>query len=56
MIDKDLASSVLAREIGADIFVIVSDVKGAAINWGKADQKMLRKVPAAEMEKYLREG
>ena len=25
-------------------------------NWGQADQKMLRKVPLAEMEKYVQEG
>ena len=56
VIDKDLASSVLAREIKADIFVIVSDVEGAGINWGKADQKILRKVSLAEMEKYVQEG
>ena len=56
VIDKDLASSVLAREIKADIFVIASDVQGAGINWGKPDQKMLRKVPLAEMEKYVQEG
>jgi len=56
VIDKDMASSVLAREIKADIFVIASDVEGAAINWGTADQKMLRNVPLAEMEKYVQEG
>ena len=56
VIDKDLASSVLAQEIKADIFVIASDVEGAAINWGKADQKMLRKVPQAEMEKHVQQG
>ena len=38
VIDKDLASSVLAQEIKAEIFVIASDVEGAAINWGSADQ------------------
>jgi len=56
VIDKDLASSILAQEIKADIFVIASDVEGAGINWGKADQKMLRKVPLAEMEKYVQQG
>ena len=56
VIDKDLASSVLAQKIQADIFVIASDVEAAAINWGKSDQKMLRKVPLAEMEKYVQEG
>jgi carbamate kinase len=56
VIDKDLASSVLAQKLKADIFVIASDVAGAGINWGKADQKMLRKVPLAEMEKYVQQG
>jgi len=56
VIDKDLASSVLAREIKADIFVIASDVQGAAINWGQDDQKMLRKTPLAEMKKHVSEG
>ena len=56
VIDKDLASSVLAQKIKADIFVIASDVEGAGINWGKADQKMLRKVPLMEMKKYVQQG
>jgi carbamate kinase len=56
VIDKDLASSVLAREIKADIFVIASDVEGAAVNWGKDDQNTLRQTPLAEMEKYVAEG
>jgi carbamate kinase len=56
VIDKDLASSVLAQEIKADIFVIASDVRGAGINWGRDDQKMLRKTPLAEMKKYAGEG
>ena len=56
VIDKDLASSILAQEIKADIFVIASDVKGAGINWGQSEQKMLRKTPLAEMEKYVKEG
>lgn len=56
VIDKDLASSLLAREIGADMFVIATDVSGAAINWGKPDQQELRKVTLAEMHGYIAEG
>jgi len=56
VIDKDLASSILAQEIKADIFVIVSDVEGAGINWGRPDQKVLRQAPLDEMEKYVGEG
>jgi carbamate kinase len=56
VIDKDLASAVLARETKADIFVIASDIEGAGINWGQADQKMLRQTALTEMEKYVSEG
>ena len=56
VIDKDLASSILAQEIKADIFVIASDVEGAAINWGQTDQKMLRKTPLAEMDNIRQRG
>lgn len=56
VIDKDLASSKLAQEIKADIFIIATDVKGVAINWGKLEQKILDKVSIEEMKKYAREG
>lgn len=56
VIDKDLASSILAQEIKADIFVIASDIKGAGINWGQPDQQILGKTPLADMEKYVQEG
>jgi carbamate kinase len=56
VIDKDLASSVLAQEIRADIFVIASDVEGAGINWGQPEQKILRKVPLSEMESHVQDG
>ena len=56
VIDKDLASSVLAQEIKADIFVIASDIEGAGINWGQPEQKILRKVPLTEMESYVQDG
>ena len=56
VIDKDRASSVLAQEIGVDIFVIATDAEGAAIHWGKPEQKILGKVSLAEMEQYVQEG
>jgi carbamate kinase len=56
IIDKDLASSILAQELKADIFMIVSDIKGAAIHWGKPEQKILGEVSVAELRKYLAEG
>jgi carbamate kinase len=56
VIDKDLASSILAREIGADIFVIASDIHGAGINWGKPEQEILRKVSADDMQQHMNDG
>ena len=43
VIDKDLASAKLAQEVGVDIFLIASDVEGVALNYGKKDQKFLRR-------------
>jgi carbamate kinase len=56
VIDKDLANSLVARTLGADLFIIATDVQGAAINWGKPDQKLLRKVSLEEMKGYVDEG
>ena len=43
VIDKDLASSLLAREVEADYFVVATDVKAVFINWGKPDQKAIKR-------------
>jgi carbamate kinase len=56
VIDKDLASAVLAGEIRADLFIIASDVPAVSIHWGKPEQEQLRKVLQADLEQYLAEG
>jgi carbamate kinase len=56
VIDKDLASAVLASEIRADIFIIASDVSGVSVDWGKPPQQQLRKVQLVELERYMAEG
>ncbi len=56
VIDKDLASAVLAETINADVFVIASDVPGASVHWATPEQQVLRKVSAAQMARYLAEG
>jgi carbamate kinase len=56
VIDKDLASAVLAGEIRADIFIIASDVSGVSVDWGKPTRQQLRRVQLAELERYLTEG
>lgn len=56
VIDKDLASSLLAKELGADVLVIATDVSNVAINWGKPDQKNLERLTIEEAKTYLEEG
>lgn len=56
VIDKDLASAKLAEEIAADVLIIVSDVNGATINYGRPNQKMLRRTTLTQMKQYMQEG
>jgi carbamate kinase len=49
VIDKDFASELLAREVGADVFVMVTDVDGVYVDWGTPDQRRLDKVTPAEL-------
>jgi carbamate kinase len=56
VIDKDFASSLLAREIKADLFVISTAVEKVALNFGKPEQKWLDKITLAEAKQYLAEG
>jgi carbamate kinase len=56
VIDKDYASSLLARLINADLFLISTAVEKVAINFGKPEQKWLDKITLAEAKQYLAEG
>ena len=56
VIDKDLSSSALAKDVGADIFLILTDVNEASLNFGKSNQKALRNINVCEAKQYLKEG
>ena len=56
VIDKDYASSLLARNIKADLFLISTAVEKVALNYGKPDQKWLDKITLADAKKYLADG
>jgi len=56
VIDKDLASSLLARLINADRFVILTDVPGIAIDYGKPTQRWLREVSKDELKELYEKG
>lgn len=56
VIDKDLAACELAREMDADLLLILTEVPAAAIHFGTPDQKELGAVTADELERYAAEG
>ena len=49
VIDKDLASELLAREVEADLYVMVTDVDGVYVNWGTPDQRKLGRVTPRDL-------
>ena len=56
VIDKDLASSLVAVKTKADEFYILTDVPQAYINFRKENEKALGRITVAEAKKYLEEG
>jgi carbamate kinase len=52
VIDKDLASELLARELEADLFVIATDVDGVYLDWGKPEQRRLGKITIQELRAH----
>ena len=56
VIDKDLASAVVAKEIAADLLVISTAVEKVCLNFGKPDQKTLDRMTVAEAKQYITEG
>jgi carbamate kinase len=56
VIDKDLASAKLAEEVGVDVFLIATDVKGVALDYGKPDERFLSLMTVAEAGRFLAEA
>jgi carbamate kinase len=56
VIDKDLASSMLARELDADLLLISTGVKKVAIGFGRPGQRWLERITRAEAEAWLAAG
>lgn len=50
VIDKDLASALLAKQLGADLLVIATDVEGVYVDWGTPQQRLLGEVTPEELE------
>jgi carbamate kinase len=56
VIDKDLACSLLANQIKADEFCILTDVPNVYVNFHKPEEKKLERVNLDEIRKHLADG
>jgi carbamate kinase len=53
VIDKDLASGLLARDLGADLFIMVTDTSGVYLNYKKPDAVLIRRTTPAELRQNM---
>lgn len=56
VIDKDLAAALMAKQLGADLFVISTAVEKVCLNFGKPNQKTLNTITTKEANEYMAEG
>ena len=56
VIDKDLTASLMAKDVGADTLLILTDVENAALNYGKSNQVDLHEITVSQGEQYIKEG
>lgn len=56
VIDKDLTGSLLASAVGAETFLILTDVEKASLDYGKENQLDLDEMTVREAERYIKEG
>ncbi|HET9968191.1 MAG TPA: carbamate kinase [Streptosporangiaceae bacterium] len=52
VIDKDLAGEMLAEAVGADLFLMATDIDGVYLRWGTAEQRRLGHVTPGELAGY----
>jgi carbamate kinase len=56
VVDKDFASSLLARQLGAEVLVITTHVEKVCLDYGKPEQKALDTMTLAEAKRYIAQG
>lgn len=56
VIDKDLAGQRLATLIGANLFVILTDVDSAYLNYGTPKQERIKEITSGKLKNYLKGG
>ena len=52
VIDKDSASSLLARELAADVFIMLTDVDAVYKDWGQPNAAAMRRISVREVSQY----
>ena len=52
VIDKDFASELVAEDVGADLFVMATDVDGVYLDWGTPEQRRLDTVTPGELSRH----
>jgi carbamate kinase len=56
VVDKDLSSAVLARDLGAEMLMILTDVDAIYADWGEPTQRALRRLTVEEAERLDSDG
>lgn len=56
VVDKDLVAAVMARDLGAQLLVILTDVDAVYLDWRKPAQRALRRVTVADAERFDADG
>ena len=52
VIDKDRATELLARELGADLYIMATDVDGVYVDWGTPQARKIERTTPEELETY----
>jgi len=56
VIDKDFASALLAAELDADLYIVLTGVQKVALDYGKPTQRFVDRMSIAEAEKHMADG
>ena len=56
VIDKDVASCLMAKDLDADFLIILTAVEKVAVNYGKPDEKWIDHMTVEEAKQYMEEG
>ena len=56
VVDKDLASEIIARSVGAQVLLILTNVDKVKLNFGKKDEKSIDVLTVSQARQYIEEG